>query len=83
MQGSLPWEGLEMSGVGLKPNKIMAKKQNANLSELFKGYPDEFMRYIIYVKSLNFEEEPDYRYLRELIQSAAIKEDISLTDFID
>ena len=35
---------------------------------LCKGLPDEFCNYMNYVKSMKFDDKPDYFYLRELFR---------------
>jgi len=40
---------------------------------LCKGYPDEFILFINYSRGLQFEEKPDYNYLRNLFKAISIK----------
>ena len=37
------------------------------VEELCKGYPDELVSFINYVKKLSYTEDPDYEYLRNLL----------------
>ena len=36
------------------------------LTELFKDLPVEFIKYMEYVRKLNFKSQPDYNYLINL-----------------
>jgi len=49
-----------------KYEKICEKKQTTTLDELCKDFPNEFKIYMNYVRTLEFEEQPDYEYLRNL-----------------
>jgi len=69
--GSLPWLRIE----NLKINK-MAKfyraynlKKNLSGKQLCEGLPEEFTKYINYCRKLDFEEDPNYDYLRGLFSS--------------
>jgi len=66
LRGSLPWQGLKAATNKQKYEKIGEKKQTTKISELCAGFPDEFATYMRYVRGLEFEEEPDYDYLRSL-----------------
>ncbi len=33
-----------------------------------KGYPNEFVKYLNYVRNLKFEEKPDYNFLRNMFK---------------
>lgn len=46
----------------------MEKKMATSIESLTKGYPSEFATYLAYVKSLKFEEKPDYPYLKNLFK---------------
>ena len=41
---------------------------------LCKGFPQEFVTYFQYVRSLRFDEKPDYAYLRRLFRDLFAKE---------
>jgi|ERR1712216_1110359 len=51
-----------------KYRAIKEKKQRTSTETLCKGQPAEFVTYLNYCKSLQFEEEPDYNYLRRLFR---------------
>ena len=55
-------------------NLIYLKDTNSN-GELFKGLPDELIEYIKYSRSLKFEQDPDYTYLRSLFKKILLRSD--------
>ena len=69
LRGQLPWQGLKARGVKEKYEKIKQKKIMTNLDDLCRGFPDEFATYMQYCRTLNFEDKPDYKYIRNLFSS--------------
>jgi len=69
IRGSLPWQGLKMNRKDDKFKKIYEVKKNTTTEELTQGYPAEFFEYLNYSKNLEFEETPDYEYLRNLFKN--------------
>jgi len=67
--GALPWEGLKAATERQKFEKISEKKMSTPVEVLCKGWPPEFAIYLNYCRVLRFEEEPDYRYLRQLFRN--------------
>jgi serine/threonine protein kinase len=63
LKGFLPWQG--MKG-GDKYQRIMEKKLQIPTDILCLGLPEEMAVYMNYVKSLRFEDRPDYDHLRGL-----------------
>lgn len=59
-KGELPWQGVKGQTRDQKYNKIMQKKLAISTQSLCKGLPTEFVSYIKYCRSLNFEDKPDY-----------------------
>ena len=66
--GKLPWRGLKAKGKDEKYSKILSIKMNVKKEELLNGLPDEFMEFLQTVRNLQFEEKPDYEYLKELLR---------------
>lgn len=66
LSGSLPWQGHNASNKVLKYKKIMTSKMSIPIEVLCKELPSEFCRFLNYIKSLKFNEKPDYDFLREL-----------------
>ena len=67
IKGVLPWESVRVKKLDEKINKILEIKRNINDDRLTDGLPDEIKLFIYYVKKLKFEEEPDYNYLRNIL----------------
>ncbi|AOA63043.1 Palmitoylated vacuolar membrane-bound casein kinase [Komagataella phaffii CBS 7435] len=63
LKGELPWQGLKANSNKEKYEKIGEKKRNTPLEEICAGFPPQFRRYMEYVRSLKFEDTPDYAYL--------------------
>ena len=72
IKGKLPWSILE-KGKLERFQKILSIKSNTTNEELCKYLPIEFYEYMNYVKSLKFEEKPNYKYLRKLFLSVLDK----------
>jgi len=71
LRGVLPWQGLRVDKKEDRYKKIYEKKKSTSAEELCDGYPAEFCQYIKYSRDLNFEQEPDYNYLRGLFKKVA------------
>lgn len=67
-RGSLPWQGLKAATKRQKYDRIMEKKMTTPNDILTKGLPKEFLDYMNYIKSLRFEDKPDYPFLRKLFR---------------
>lgn len=70
LRGGLPWQGLKAATNKQKYEKIGEKKQTTPVKDLCDGFPDEFSKYLMYVRNLGFEDTPDYDYLRDLFTQA-------------
>ncbi|KAH7061378.1 casein kinase-like protein I [Macrophomina phaseolina] len=70
LRGGLPWQGLKAATNKQKYEKIGEKKQTTAIKDLCDGFPEEFNKYLSYVRNLGFEDTPDYDYLRELFTQA-------------
>jgi len=73
-RGSLPWQGLKAVGKKEKYEKIMEKKMSTPIEVLCKNFPNEFVTYLNYTRSLRFEDRPDYAYLRRLLKDLFFRE---------
>ena len=71
LKKELPWVKLENLKIDYETNckKILELKCSITPEELSSGLPNQFAEYIKYCKNLEFEQEPDYNYLRNLINS--------------
>jgi len=74
LRGSLPWQGLRAQTKKQKYDRISEKKMATPVEVLCKGYPPEFSHYLNYVRSLRFEDKPDYQYLRKLFRDLFLRE---------
>jgi casein kinase 1 len=70
LKGRLPWQGLKAATNKQKYEKIGEKKQTTTIKDLCDGLPEEFSKYLSYVRDLGFEDTPDYDYLRDLFTAA-------------
>lgn len=73
-RGSLPWQGLRAATKKQKYQKISDRKVSTSILELCKNVPPQFATYLRYCRSLKFDEEPDYAYLRGLFRDLYIRE---------
>ncbi|XP_025413925.1 casein kinase I-like isoform X1 [Sipha flava] len=67
-RGSLPWQGLKAATKRQKYERISEKKIVTSFEDLCKGYPNEFLTYLLYCRALRFTEKPDFTYLRQLFR---------------
>ncbi|KAI9849291.1 MAG: casein kinase I [Sclerophora amabilis] len=70
LRGGLPWQGLKAATNKQKYEKIGEKKQTTAIKELCDDFPEEFNKYLAYVRNLGFEDTPDYDLLRDLFTQA-------------
>ena len=63
----LPWEKLTFKSKNEIPQKIYERKKLITMEELCKDMPKEMLEFMKYTKSLKFEEEPNYNYLKNLL----------------
>ena len=66
-KGTLPWKGIKAKNKDEKYSKILSKKINTNNETLCAGLPEEFSIFLQSIRDLQFEQKPDYDYLRELL----------------
>lgn len=81
LRGSLPWQGLE-SAQGAA-DLIMRKKVDTPPSVLCDALPSTFGTMLQYARTLQFDEVPDYSYLRGLLRQLAKCEGISYDNGLD
>ncbi|KAJ6227309.1 tau-tubulin kinase 1 [Anaeramoeba flamelloides] len=63
LEGSLPWERLKE-----KEEIYKIKKKFTNIS-MCNGLPEEFALFYKHIESLEYEDKPDYQYLRRLLNT--------------
>ena len=67
--GTLPWQGLNAGTKRQKYEKITEKKMSTNVDVLCRSYPSEFATYLNYCRALQFDDKPDYSFLRQMFRS--------------
>lgn len=72
--GSLPWQGLKAATKKQKYDRIMRMKRDTPTKLLCRGLPNEFAIYLDYTRSLRFDGEPDYSYLRGIFRDVFVRE---------
>lgn len=72
--GILPWQGIRARTKKEKYDKIQEKKRNMSPDLLCRGLKREFAIYLNYVRSLRFDDKPDYAYLRKLFRDLFVRE---------
>jgi len=72
--GALPWQGLKAVGKKEKYDMIQKKKMSTPVEVLCKNFPNEFITYLNYCRSLRFEDVPDYAYLRRELKDVFFRE---------
>ena len=65
LRGNLPWQGLKVRSKEDRYKKILEKKKETSSQDLCKDFPHEFFEYVDYTKNLEYEENPDYDFLRQ------------------
>ena len=64
--GSLPWSVIKFKDMNQGIDLITKIRESISIENICKGMPKEMIYYMNYVKSLNYEKNPDYEYLRKL-----------------
>uniref|UniRef100_A0A7N0TY90 non-specific serine/threonine protein kinase n=1 Tax=Kalanchoe fedtschenkoi TaxID=63787 RepID=A0A7N0TY90_KALFE len=66
LKGSLSWQGIKAGNKKQQNEKINEKKVSTSIEALCRGYPKEFDSYFHYCRSLRFEDNPDYAYMKRI-----------------
>ncbi|EAR82969.2 casein kinase (macronuclear) [Tetrahymena thermophila SB210] len=83
LKGTLPWMNLKSRNKSEHQKLISQVKMKTPLLELCKDLPVEFNKYMTYVKSLGFFDEPNYNYLKKLFRTLFLKENFQYDDKFD
>ena len=81
LRGNLPWQGLKINKHEDRYQKIYEKKRKTTSIELCRGFPHEFCKYVEYTRKMEFEQEPDYEYLKNLLKKVLIDKTLEI-DYI-
>jgi casein kinase I family protein HRR25 len=74
LRGQLPWQGFKAVTKKEKYDRITAKKVTTPPDLLCRGLPNEFGIFLNYCRALNFDDNPDYSYLRKLFRKLFVRE---------
>ena len=66
LKGKLPWMGIKCMDKNEKLKKICIRKIETSSSDLCVGLPKEFVEYFDYCNDLEYEQKPDYTFLKNL-----------------
>jgi len=70
LRGNLPWQNVKGKTKKEKYNNILEMKIQYTAERLCEGQPEQILKYLTYCRNLQFEEKPDYKYLRNLFNNA-------------
>ena len=62
--GYLPWTDISIRN---DEKAILRKKTSVTVEELCAGLPSPFSKFVTYVRSLGFDQKPDYQYLHSIL----------------
>ena len=71
VKGWLPWEKVDKSN----KDAVLQKKQNISIERLADDLPKELKAFFKYIKKLEFEDRPDYDYMRVMLLDVLSKEE--------
>lgn len=80
LKSKLPWQGIVNRNRQAKEQLIKQSKIETDPISLCQSLPNEFVEYFQYVKSLEFEQQPDYDYLRTLFTK--FREPVLILDWL-
>jgi len=83
LRGRLPWQGIPVKNKEERYKKIMEKKLATSAEELCKGFPKQFTDYINYTRGLQYEQDPDYDYLKNLFITTLNNEGFNIDCYYD
>jgi casein kinase 1/casein kinase I family protein HRR25 len=83
LRGSLPWQGLKAGTKKVKYERILERKIATSTEALCKGFPNEFRNYFDHVRSLRFDDRPDYDYLKRLFRELFFRKGYSYDNMFD
>ena len=82
MKKKLPWQGIRGNSYKECYHKLFLMKKHMDLEILCRGLPKEVLEYMKYAKNLKFEQEPNYKYLKNLFQIILNKNKINIDNYI-
>lgn len=82
-KGRLPWQSIYADNKEDKYEKIKCMKMSYSNEQICEGLPKEFCHYFDHVKSLQFQDAPDYKFLKGLLQKVAHDKCLDYRNTID
>ena len=82
MKKRLPWQGIKGRTYKECYHKLFLMKKYMKIEELCKGLPKEIIEYMNYAKEMKFEQEPNYKYLKDLFRTILKKNNIIFDKYI-
>ena len=82
--GKLPWQGIQIHSKTEKYAEIGRLKKMAQVDYLLKPYGEDYLvlfSYFEYVKTLKFEDEPNYDFLRKMFHKTLVSRNEDRRDF--
>ena len=83
IKGRLPWQGLKAEKKEDRYKKIYEIKKNIKIKELCSELPEEFESFYNYIRKLEFEQVPDYDYLKLLLKNILEKNNFIVDYYYD
>ncbi|KAL8698072.1 MAG: hypothetical protein Q9224_002017 [Gallowayella concinna] len=83
LSGSLPWADLKVANKEEQPEMILKQKKAISTHDLCEGLPGEFVAYFDYIRSLSFNEKPDYAFLRKSFHDLFTREGFEYDNVYD
>ena len=83
IKGRLPWQGLKADKKDDRYKKIYEIKKNIKIKELCSELPEEFESFYNYIRKLEFEQVPDYDYLKLLLKNILEKNNFIVDYYYD
>lgn len=73
LKGSLPWQNVRIKDKTEKIKKIKKIKAETSSEKLCEKLPEEFLNILKYSKKLEFDEKPDYEFLKKCLMNCMVK----------
>lgn len=67
LKGSLPWQGIKTHTKREKYLRVLNYKMSTPIELLCKELPKELASLLYYARGLKFEEEPDYKHIKNIL----------------
>lgn len=74
LRGGLPWLGISAKSKRTKHELIRRRKNKTSDEDLCSGFPEEFVEYFKYCRSLEFYDRPDYLRIQKMFDRVLVRE---------